>query len=126
MADTPTDADTTPEVAPLDVDGVGAVAFGTIAWTVGLVLCLIFRGPLADAGNAWWTWVCLAGALLGLSLAAPPDARAPRGTSLRARQGVTRRKKRHPPEPALGDVVTPRGDEVPRGGPVDLPGSAAP
>ena len=67
MADTPTDADTTPQVAPLDVDGVGAVAFGTIAWTVGLVLCLIFRGPLADAGNAWWTWVCLAGALLGLA-----------------------------------------------------------
>jgi transcriptional regulator with XRE-family HTH domain len=64
--------------------------------------------------------------LVDVSLAAPPDARAPRGTSLRARQGVTRRKKRHPPEPALGDVVTPRGDEVPRGGPVDLPGSAAP
>ena len=48
--------------------------------------------------------------LVDVSLAAPPDARAPRGT----------------PEPALGDVVTPRGDEVPRGGPVDLPGSAAP
>ncbi len=67
MSDTPTDADTALEVAPLDVDGVGAVAFGTIAWTVGLVLCLIFRGPLADAGNTWWTWVCLAGALLGLA-----------------------------------------------------------
>ena len=65
MADTPTDADTTPEVAPLDIDGVGAVAFGTIAWTVALVLCLVFRGPLAEAGNGWWTWVCLAGALLG-------------------------------------------------------------
>ena len=71
MADTPTDADTTPEVAPLDVDGVGAVAFGTIAWTVALVLCLVFRGPLAEAGNGWWTWVCLAGALLLLSCFVP-------------------------------------------------------
>jgi len=55
-----------PEVAPLDVDGVGAVAVGTLLWTVALVLCLIFRAPLAEAGNGWWTWVCAAGALLGL------------------------------------------------------------
>ncbi len=54
-----------PEVAVLDVDGVGAIAAGTIAWTVALVLTLVFRGPLTDAGNGWWTWVCLAGALLG-------------------------------------------------------------
>ncbi|MFC6236614.1 DUF2530 domain-containing protein [Longivirga aurantiaca] len=67
MEDTPTDADTTPEVAPLDVDGVGAVAVGTAAWAVGLVLCLVLRGPLADAGNGWWTWVCLTGAVLGLA-----------------------------------------------------------
>lgn len=56
-----------PEVAPLDVDGVGAVAVGTALWTVALVACLIFRTPLTEAGNAWWTWVCLAGALLGLA-----------------------------------------------------------
>lgn len=67
MADTPTDADTIPEVASLDVDGVGAVAVGTVAWTVGLVLCLVLRGPLADSGNSWWTWVCLTGALLGVA-----------------------------------------------------------
>ena len=52
-------------IAPLDVDGVGAVAVGTILWTVALVLCLVLRGPLADAGRGWWTWVCLTGALLG-------------------------------------------------------------
>ncbi len=58
-----TDAD----VKPLDIDGVGAVAFGTIAWTVALVVCLLLRGPLADAGRGWWAWVCVAGALLGLA-----------------------------------------------------------
>jgi transcriptional regulator with XRE-family HTH domain len=57
--------------------------------------------------------------LVDVALAAPADARAPRGTSLRARQGVTRRKRKAP-------VAPPAGDEVPRGGPVDLPGSAAP
>jgi hypothetical protein len=57
----------TDEIAALDVDGVGAVAVGTIAWTLGLVLCLVLRGPLADAGRGWWTWVCLAGAVFGLA-----------------------------------------------------------
>ena len=56
----------TPAVAVLDVDGVGAVGVVTVAWTVALVLTLVFRGPLADACNGWWTWVCLAGALLGV------------------------------------------------------------
>jgi len=59
--------DSAPEVAPLDVDGVGAVAVGTVLWTIALVACLLFRTPLAEAGNAWWTWVCAAGALLGLA-----------------------------------------------------------
>lgn len=52
---------------PLDVDGVGAVAFGTLAWTVALVLCLVLRTPLADAGRGWWLWVCVAGAVLGVA-----------------------------------------------------------
>lgn len=55
-----------PEIEVLDVDGVGAVLYGTVAWVIALVLTLVFRGPLADAGNGWWTWVCLAGALLGV------------------------------------------------------------
>ncbi len=54
------------DLAPLDVDGVGAITVGTIAWTIGLILCLVLRGPLNDAGFGWWVWVCLAGALLGL------------------------------------------------------------
>lgn len=58
--------------------------------------------------------------LVDVALAAPPEARAPRGTSLRARQGVTRRKKRPvpPPEAAAG--------EPPTCGPSELPGSVAP
>ena len=55
-----------PRVQPLDVDGVGAVAVGTVAWTVALVVCLVLRDRLAADGHGWWTWVCLAGALLGL------------------------------------------------------------
>jgi len=53
-------------VAPLDVDGVGAILVGTIVWTVGLVVCLLLRDRLAADGHAWWTWVCLAAALMGL------------------------------------------------------------
>ena len=55
------------EISALDVDGVGAVAVGTVIWTIALVLCLVLRGPLTDAGRGWWTWVCLTGALLGVA-----------------------------------------------------------
>jgi hypothetical protein len=56
-----------PQLAPLDVDGVGAVRYGTTAWAVAAVLCLVFRTPLGDAGRAWWLWVCATGAVLGLA-----------------------------------------------------------
>ncbi len=52
-------------IAPVDVDGVRAVATGTVVWTVLLVVCLLTREQLAAAGRGWWTGVCLAGALLG-------------------------------------------------------------
>jgi hypothetical protein len=54
-------------IAPVDVDGVGAITYGTIAWAVGLVLCLVFRDRLAADGRGWWLWVCVAGVLLGLA-----------------------------------------------------------
>lgn len=53
-------------VQPLDEDGVGAVALGTVAWTVALVVLLLLRDQLASAGAQWWIWVALTGALLGL------------------------------------------------------------
>jgi hypothetical protein len=51
---------------PLDVDGVAAVAIGTVVWGVLLVACLLLRDPLAAAGRGWWWGVCLAGFLLGI------------------------------------------------------------
>ncbi len=57
----------TPElVEPLDVDGVRAVAVGTVLWAVAFIVCLLLRDQLAAADTTWWTWVCLTGALLGL------------------------------------------------------------
>jgi LPXTG-motif cell wall-anchored protein len=63
----PVAASTAADLQPVDVDGVGAVLYGTIAWTVALVVALLLRDRLAADGNAWWIWVCLAGALLGLA-----------------------------------------------------------
>ena len=52
---------------PVDADGVNAVALGTIAWTVALVvLGVFFREPLAQADASWWIWVCAVGAVLGV------------------------------------------------------------
>lgn len=52
---------------PVDADGVNAVALGTIAWTIALiVLGVFFREPLAEADASWWIWVCAVGAVLGV------------------------------------------------------------
>jgi hypothetical protein len=56
-----------PPIAPVDVDGVGAITYGTVAWAVGVVLCLVFRSRLAESGREWWLWVCVTGALLGVA-----------------------------------------------------------
>lgn len=48
-------------------------------------------------------------ALASVALAKPPQARAPRGTSLRARQGVTRRKAAAP-APGADEGGAPGGD----------------
>jgi len=53
-------------IEPLDVDGVGAILYGTLAWGLALVGCLLLRDRLAADGRGWWTGVCLAGFLLGL------------------------------------------------------------
>ena len=61
MSDAPEDT-----LKPLDVDGVTAIGTGTAAFTVGLVLTLVFRSTLADHGAGWWIWVCAAGSILGV------------------------------------------------------------
>ena len=55
-----------PEIAPVDVDGVGAITYGTIAWAIGIVLCLVFRAQLTATDKGWWLWVCVTGAVVGL------------------------------------------------------------
>lgn len=52
---------------PVDADGVNAVALGTVAWIIALVvLLLFFRDSLAAADASWWIWVCAVGAGLGV------------------------------------------------------------
>ena len=58
--------DEAPAVRPLDVDGVGAVAIGTVLWAIALICTLIFRTSLNESGRGWWMWVCLSGFVLGL------------------------------------------------------------
>lgn len=54
------------DLEPLDVDGVGAVATGTVLWLVALLVLLPFRDRLAAHDTTWWLWVCVAGAGLGV------------------------------------------------------------
>ena len=55
-----------PGTVPLDVDGVRTVFVGVIAWAIAFVVLLFFRNDLADRGETWWLWTCLAGVGLGL------------------------------------------------------------
>ncbi len=54
------------EIEPLDVDGVRAVAVGTLMWAVAFVALLPFADRLRQSGADWWLWVCLTGVGLGL------------------------------------------------------------
>ena len=56
----------TSDIAPVDVDGVAAIAIGTVAWLVALLVSLLLRERLEQSGDSWWIGVCLAGFLLGL------------------------------------------------------------
>lgn len=62
----PADATSAVEIAGLDVDGVNAVAIGTVLWAVALVVTLVMHSSLLESGNAWITWVCVSGLVLGL------------------------------------------------------------
>lgn len=55
-----------PDVEPLDEDGVGAVAVGTAAWAVALVVLLLLRDRLAANDSQWWIAVAATGVGLGL------------------------------------------------------------
>lgn len=64
---TTSDDDHRPELEPLDVDGVSAVATGTVIWAVLFVAGLALNSRLQSAGCGWWVWVALSGFLLGLA-----------------------------------------------------------
>ncbi|WP_406146874.1 DUF2530 domain-containing protein [Streptomyces sp. NBC_01012] len=51
---------------PLEGPVVATVTGGTILWFVLFVVQVPFYGWFDDRGHAWWIWVCLAGAGLGL------------------------------------------------------------
>lgn len=53
-------------MAPVDVDGIKAVAVGTVAWSVAFVVLALFKDRLDAADRGWWLWTCLAGVGLGL------------------------------------------------------------
>jgi len=57
----------TPSVEPLDVDGVRAVAVGTVLWAVALVVLLPLHASLREDGRLWWIGTCACGVLLGLA-----------------------------------------------------------
>lgn len=64
------EANGAPKVAPLDVDGVGAVIVGTVLWAIAFVALLFFRDSLEASGSTWWLAVTAAGfgfGLLGLA-----------------------------------------------------------
>jgi Protein of unknown function (DUF2530) len=53
-------------VSPVDVDGIKAVAVGTVAWSIAFVVLALFKDRLDEANRGWWLWTCLAGVGLGL------------------------------------------------------------
>ncbi|GAA1809824.1 DUF2530 domain-containing protein [Agromyces neolithicus] len=55
-----------PDPAPARADARKAVAAGTAAWLVALVLCLVFRVQLDEAGYGWFTVASAVGLGLGL------------------------------------------------------------
>ncbi len=53
------------EISPVDVDGVRALAIGTVLWGVAFLGLLPFYSRLRGDGHLWWLWTCLAGFGLG-------------------------------------------------------------
>ena len=54
------------DVRPVDVDGIKAVAIGTILWSIAFVVLALFKDRLDAYDRGWWLWTCLAGVGLGL------------------------------------------------------------
>ena len=55
-----------PQPESVDVDGVSAMLYGTIAWAIAFAACLLLRPALVEADRGWWIWTCAAGAITGV------------------------------------------------------------
>lgn len=55
-----------PDPAPARTDARKAVLVGTAGWIVALVIALLFRGQLAEAGLGWLLWAAVTGAVIGI------------------------------------------------------------
>lgn len=56
-----------PDPLPARANALNAVAAGSVAWSVALVLLLVFRAELHAAGLGWWLWCAVLGLGLGLA-----------------------------------------------------------
>jgi hypothetical protein len=54
-----------PDPVPARADARKAALAGTAAWAVALVVSLVFRAQLLDAGLDWLMWAALVGTALG-------------------------------------------------------------
>lgn len=55
-----------PGPEPPVTDDRRTVLAGTMLWLVLLLVALLARDQLAEAGRTWWIWTCLTGAVLGV------------------------------------------------------------
>ena len=60
------DSERRPDPLPARANARKAVAAGSAAWLVLLVLTILFRAELNDAGLGWWLWCAVIGLGLGL------------------------------------------------------------
>ncbi|MDQ0576145.1 DUF2530 domain-containing protein [Agromyces albus] len=55
-----------PDPAPARTDARSALAVGTAAWIVALIVSIVLQGPLDEAGLGWFTAASIAGVVAGL------------------------------------------------------------
>ena len=60
------DSERRPDPAPARADGRKAVLVGTAGWLVALVVSLVFRTQLDEAGLGWLVWASVTGLVLGV------------------------------------------------------------
>ncbi len=62
----PRASSTRPAPQPMVTNDRATVAVGSVVWAVLLLVALLNRDALTDAGRGWWVWSCASGLVLGL------------------------------------------------------------